>query len=435
MVTMLWVSVAMLIPITNKQEIGNFYSAHFALVAFIILAISILIYSANKKSGNTLLLFYAITYTFFHFGIVPVYLISPEDLGGLGFGLIWWYHKIELVMAAYFSAVVFLAGLATSLVLPIKFKDASRFDAKRNLKLGKFALIGLVFGILIWGAIVSSVGVGAYDRLLEMLAEDSLTGAIGIVHTLIGITFIVAVMEPSTRHKAIFFYGFWSLLAFPSGLRGEVAFPAVIALGLAASQGLVRVTLKRALIGSGFFLAASSAVAQTRISTSGASFLDSISISKGIAELGGSIRASYEVMLWIAKGDTFMLGETYYAPFERLFLRFIPLRERLPASEDYRLMNVLIGERAGPYGFSISAEAFYNFSYMGVALGGVLTGFALRHLGQRSIARNFPMLQLSLGFALFIHIRQDFVTAWSGMLYSILILTSLLFFTRIKTNG
>jgi oligosaccharide repeat unit polymerase len=431
--TLLWMVAFTLNSLMNVDGMGGFYNAHVFIAIYLGFVIFLLRRSANIHPGNYLLLVYGVTYIVFHFGIVAVYLAAPENLEDIGFGLISWYKNFELVMAAYLSAVIFLAGLVTSLALPIRIEARSPSDGNTRLKLGRLALIALLLGIVFWIAIVASTGSSKYDIFLLALADDGLSGIIGVVHTLIGMAFIVAVNEHSTRSKAMLLYGLWSLPAFSIGMRGEVAFPVVMALGLLAGQGVVRVTVMRMLVGSVVFLAMSSAVAQTRISTSEASAIDSISITKGLAELGGSLRPSYEVMLWLEEGDAFRLGDTYYAPFERFFLFIIPLWERLPALEDDRLMNILIGERAGPYGFSISAEAFYNFGYVGVAVAGVLTGFVLRHLGQMSRSRGLPILMSALGFALFIHIRQDFVTAWAGMFFATVVMTSLNFIGRRKT--
>lgn len=423
LVGLAWIAVLALSQIKSTNTSEGFYTAHLLLLCYLALVLFILRSGSAVDVRNSALLMYGVTYIVFHFGIVLVYSIAPGQLEEVGYGLIWWYHDFRPVMSAYYSAAVFLAGFITVLLLPIKNIYSTVHRGHSRAKLSGLAFPGLILSILVWMALVLSAGFGAYDVLLEMLINNGNAGLIGVIHTSIGLMFIFSVVDPSTRRRAILVYGLWSLLAFPTGLRGEVAFPAVMAFAILANQGLVRINMMGIIAGSILFFLLSSAVAVTRISTSDASFLGSVSAIKGIAELGGSIRPSYEVMRWLETGDGLRLGETYYAPFERIFLRIFPLWERLPVEQDFRLMNVLISERAGPYGFSISAEAFYNFGYVGAAAVGFLAGIVLRFLGKASSIT--PVFLTVLAFALFIHIRQDFVTAWAAMVFGLLIIGSL----------
>jgi hypothetical protein len=209
----------------------------------------------------------------------------------------------------------------------------------------------------------------------------------------------------------------WAAVAFPLGLRGGVAFPALFAIGLLASQGVIRLSVSKTIVVMTLFFLISAAVAATRVSTSTASFLESLSFVRGIAEVGGSQRPSYEVMKWLATGDAFRLGETYFAPLERLFLRIFPLWDRPPDEFDLRLMNVLVLDRVGPIGFSISAEAYYNFGAFGSAIIGFIAGTITQNMGKSAAAGHSKLIMIGLCFPIFIHIRQDFVTTWASFLH------------------
>lgn len=403
----------MLLWITTVDTFEDFYTAHLAILAYLAVVLFTLRIASTIDVCDSMLLTYGIGYSVFHFGIVPIYAIAPQELEHLGFNLTLWYTDLKPLMAAYYAAAVFLAGFCTALLFPIKASRNHAFEVSVPIGLSKLALLGFGLSVLAWITIVFSAGFGGYDLLLEGLASSGRGGIIGVIHTAIGLYFVFSVVDPRTRRQALLFYSIWALLAFPIGLRGEVAFPGLVAFGILASQGGVRVSIARIIAIAVLFFALSSAIAVTRVSTSNASFLGSVSVANGLAELGGSIRPSYEVVRWLDGGDLLRMGETYYAPFERFFLGIFPLWDRLPAYEDFRLMNVLIAERAGPYGFSISAEAFYNFGHVGAVVVGILTGLVMRRFGRVAMDRRLPILMTVIGFALFFHIRQSFMSTWS----------------------
>jgi hypothetical protein len=107
-------------------------------------------------------------------------------------------------------------------------------------------------------------------------------------------------------------------------------------------------------------------------------------------ELGGSLRATMAHVEWIEKGDPYLLGATYWAPFDRqIFTRVIPGREQIALEDDARLPQTLMDEREGAVGGSVTGEAYYNFGPIGpfvvLTFVGVLFGWS-ETLAMRSVA-------------------------------------------------
>ena len=130
-----------------------------------------------------------------------------------------------------------------------------------------------------------------------------------------------------------------------------------------------------------------------------------------LTELGGSLIATMAFVDWIEKGDPYLLGSTYWAPFDRQILtRLIPGREPIPLEDDERLPQRLMDEREGSIGGSASGEAYYNFGPMGpfvvLAFVGALFGW-LETLASRSV-----LGCASLGVVMsvfYFHIRGDWL--------------------------
>lgn len=395
----------------------NYYIFH-ATLALVVLIVLLFVYQAQlANKADSILFFFTVGYAVFHFGMVPVYLGVSDSLESVGFNVFAWYENVQLIVAAYSIALTFLIGLVSSVILPVnRGESASEYVAAdgRRVSYGVLAQLGLVFSVLAWFLVVLFVGFQPYDLLLQALEQRGLGALIGLIHTAIGICFVLAVSSAVRLSFGIAVFFLWSAIAFVLGFRGEVAFPVLLAAGVLCVQGRMQLSLWKMVLTALVFLGLSSVVAVFRISTAQDGLLGAMSIARGLAELGGSIRPAYEVAGWIAGGDNFQLGATYFAPFERVFLRFFPIAERVPAELDFRLMNVLIANRAGPYGFSIAAEAYFNYGYFGCVGLGLVVGYFLRALGSVIEAGKLPLFLLLFVFAFFIHIRQSFVTSFGA---------------------
>jgi O-antigen polysaccharide polymerase Wzy len=106
-----------------------------------------------------------------------------------------------------------------------------------------------------------------------------------------------------------------------------------------------------------------------------------------LMELGGSIRATKAYVDWIESGDAYLLGASYWAPFDRqVLVRVIPGREPIPYEKDERVPIRLMDTREGAVGASATGEAYYNFGAVGPFIFymcvGVLFGWLERRGGR-----------------------------------------------------
>jgi hypothetical protein len=107
-----------------------------------------------------------------------------------------------------------------------------------------------------------------------------------------------------------------------------------------------------------------------------------------LMELGGSIRATKAYVDWIESGDAYLLGASYWAPFDRqVLVRVVPGRERIPYELDERVPARQMDSREGAVGASATGEAYYNFGPAGpfifYACVGMLFGW-LERRGERT---------------------------------------------------
>ncbi len=273
-------------------------------------------------------------------------------------------------------------------------------------------IVGAVFltlGIPFWFYWTIRFGaLGSYDNFNIARENTQFTVLINTIHMAIGLGVCLAAMSTDNlRRYSIILFGVWTMVAFPLGLRGEVLFPAAALLAVYSARHRINWMFLGALL---IMIAVASSIVRDTRNTGGEVDSEEITANPfdAVAELGGSLRPVYEVLKWEDEGDDFIWGASYYAPFERLFLRFFPIKRRIPAEEDERLMNVVIKARAGSYGFSPVAEGYRNFAVPGVALVMFIFGLIVRVIDLRGIGWRYSAYAVLVYILLLMNIRNAF---------------------------
>jgi O-antigen polysaccharide polymerase Wzy len=238
------------------------------------------------------------------------------------------------------------------------------------------------------------------------------------IYPLIGAAAMLCAERVRSIKIFLIVFGVWAVPAFFVGLRGEVLFPAALMLPFVMRRTNLRLRIVPVSIASVALLWLISFGRVFRAGSDWAMAIRTASPIDALAELGGSLRPVFEVVRWNHSGIVgWLWGTTYWAPFERFFMRVMPFIDPIPASLDNRLMNVAIGSHAGgAYGFSIAAEAYVNFGYAGAAGVGLLTGYAMRKLGHHFAVTGNGAMSAALAYALFYHIRQGYIGAFGSFI-------------------
>lgn len=360
----------------------------------------------------------------FHFGVILANAIGIDVTNMTGNDLIWRWINSPLYTRAEALAVLGIASF--SLVTVIKSKDMElegaddeeeqEDEAKEDMSdspyyksLKVLSYILLFGGIGYWVFIMSSLGgitalfagYGVYLRFVENYPIIStIYWAIGIGFTLLGV-----LGKRKDMLLGIIVFGLWGGIAFVMGLRGEVMYPAAAFLVTIARQ--VKLPWRpRFFIVPIVLLSLISFVREYRID--GSINENSFNPVFGLMEMGGSLQTVVIAEEWIANGlDKFRYGETIYAPFERIVDR-ITLVPVDASQKDFRLMNVAMTDRNGPYGFSPIAEGFMNMGAAGVAIIMMLLSLFLNFFDARPVSILTDSYLGGIIFILFTFIRNAF---------------------------
>jgi hypothetical protein len=267
----------------------------------------------------------------------------------------------------------------------------------------------LLGGIGYWSFIMASnggiaalfAGYAVYLKFIENYPIISLVyWGIGVGFALLGVLGNKKDILPGFVVFAV-----WGGLAFVMGLRGEVMYPASAFLVTFARQ--VKLPWKpRYIIVPLLLMSLISFVREYRVD--GVIRQESFNPVYGLLEMGGSLQTVVITEEWVAQGlDKFRYGETIYAPFTRMIDK-ITFAKVDAAEKDFRLMNVAMSDRNGPYGFSPIAEGFINMGAAGVAIVMMLLSLFLNFFDSRPVSILTDSYLGGILFILFTFIRNAF---------------------------
>ncbi|MDO8266607.1 MAG: O-antigen polysaccharide polymerase Wzy [Moraxellaceae bacterium] len=392
-------------------------------ITLFVSSIVVLLLAGVNKAASQLYFSFFMVFIIFHLGIPLGAAIAGSDAAASDYLDSWFLQQytvpailsVFLFMASYLLAYLVTFTRRVYVPQPIRLNEF-------HFKILFYVLCVLVF---VWITFVKVVySVQNYSEYYEFAEVGFLQFIYVYFNGLIGFIFVLLCLSGTYRRYGIALFFVWAIFAFPIGLRGGVLFPLAVSVPVLVSRGALRVSLLSAVSGMLVILLAISFVFNYR--GEGSVSADAqINPVAAIIEMGGSLRPVFEVHKWIETQDVnYMLGETYWAPFERTLSKLLPFVGRIESVEDERLMNVMIVKKAGPYGFSIVAEAFINFGWLGVIAIGFVVGCLLRHLDwkiSQSDSEGFSYVDVALAMAIFFHIRQSFVGAYGTFLSAIVV--------------
>lgn len=376
---------------------------------------------------------YLTIFILFHMGLTfTVGLGVVSSVGIIDYISRWYYddlsRKAEFLCsigAASFAVGYFLIRSSTK-------KYVTTTVSFYNSKIG--GIVGSVFLVLavpFWFYWVIRFGaLGSYDNFNTARLNPQFTTLVNSIHMAIGLgVCLAALTSDRLRRFSIALFLLWAAVAFPLGLRGEVLFPASALLAVYSAKYKINWLFLGALL---LAIAVAASVVRDTRNTGGDVDAESVTANPfdAVAELGGSLRPVYEVLKWEDEGDEFIWGASYYAPFERLFLRIFPVKKRLAAEDDERLMNILIVSRAGSYGFSPVAEGYRNFAIPGVMLVLFVFGLMVRIIDIKGVGWRFNAYAILVYILLVMNIRNAFTWVLGNIVIWTVILATIELFLK-----
>ncbi|MGE6229108.1 O-antigen polysaccharide polymerase Wzy [Paenibacillus chitinolyticus] len=380
---------------------------------------------------------YAIYLSLAHLGFVFVDLVfeHSNEIMKTNYNLDWFYKDYRLI-------AVSLSGISiTCFVLCASF--ASKYKAVQNKRLaitndrnnyqiiymGGIALLVFSILFLMYNILTGNLPLFSGYMNYRTAMEDVPGYSIMLFCLSTGITFAFA----SGTRKQIFWSAMIfiipSLLLLISGNRGEVLYPLAAAIGVLFTRG-IRINFKLILGALLLFNVVIPLLQQTRnqeltefdIRETSVSFVDPM------AEIGYTLRPLVYTVGWMQKGEEHAYGSSYLLPINRLASSFVPFIKKSELEGNYYIKPRLPGQ-----GYSVIAEAYFNFGLIGVIIVQIFLALFIVILGERS--SNIPMLALfgAIMAILINNIRNTFIFV-PGQLLLLVGIFCLFFFLGKRKN-
>lgn len=420
-----------------ESELSHLSLRHAALMTVAsAVGIGLLIYRTDSRGTCAFPFLYFLVLSIFHCGLYLTFLLPAGPSSSMTDQVALWFARGPSVRAAYLvnlGLACYAVGYAASqliarqprIALDGQGHSAATFK-EHSRGLAAAGCLATVVATAAW--FVISVLEAGFDFFLgSYLAYLRDTSGSAVTWAYLGIFLGVVLCSLNTRDRfgqiGLLTFGLFAVPAFLLGLRGEVLFPLVTVVGVLGCQR--RLWRDRSFwLACAVVLLAISFVSQARIEGLAAVNRSEVALSpvRAVAEMGFSVRPVATSVKWHEDGaEPYLRGSTYWAPVDRQVKALLDLPVP-PAEVDYRLMNVEIGNRAGPIGGSVIAEAHHNGAAVGVVLVlglcGLIAGFLFRSPhSAASVAFSGLMAALLL-----MHVRNSFapIPVW-GVLGSGLI--------------
>ena len=386
--------------------------------------LGIVIWQAPRGIGAATATYLA-TYGVFHLGLIALIAVYPhfDRLTPIAVNAFWLYadsgrHAANL---AVMGALTFGMGCGVMGLLRPPPERPLHTGANPHLR-RVFLYVGLALTlgfiglfylqILQWGVVGAS-----YRELRE--ARDEM-GMIPVYSGIAWGVIFLAAAGPSRWQRigfGVFLLG-WSPLAFVMGLRGEVLFPVITAFVLLAKKRPAKIPLARiAMLAVVLLLLVSAgktirAVGIQRLY--GAQVAVALDPIMGLGELGGSLAPVEAVIGWIEGGDPYLLGAGYWAALDHQLLPKLILGYSPPRLRDDPRVPVISkrgvrGSGWRAFGFSVIADAYYNFGVFGVLAVMFVTGCIIGALDRLPVTPYRQALCGVLFYPFLVQVRNFFL--------------------------
>jgi hypothetical protein len=333
---------------------------------------------------------YLVLFWMFHFGLTFTAAVAPTVLSPFEDWEVAWMYWPN-VRLAMILGVIGAAGFVSGLVLTSRQPGTTQVVRPRDPDPVLYSVGWIVMMAGLGGALFALVAGGGLD-ILGLGYGEFRTGLLTIwFQTFVDLSQLGCVLALCGAGgngwvKPLLAWAPLGVLMLLIGLRGQTLVPAAVFAIVLARRGVHfnRGALVAAVI------AATVAIPMIRtvrnVGLANASQVDwrGTSPLETFTELGSTLRAVRAYVDWIEDGDEYLLGATYWAPFDRqVVAHLVPGRTSIPYEDDTRLPERLI-ELEGAIGLSATGEAYYNFGVPGPFLYFAFVGVIIGWLDRRA---------------------------------------------------
>lgn len=244
----------------------------------------------------------------------------------------------------------------------------------------------------------------------------------------VGTTFTLATGSYAQIRRHLIWILIPSFLLLITGNRGEIFYAAASSAAILSLRGFV-FRFRSILMGVFILFVLIPSIRQIRHIALPERDIGGISLNltDGIMELGYQVRPLALTIQWIRNGEPLAYGGTYLLPIQRIIALALPFIEREPI-EGNRLN---IAGRVAGMGYSVIAEAYFNFGEVGLVIIMACIGYFLTLANRASSTRSLALYG-AITAVLINSLRNTFIFV-PGQVIIVLILFQLALLFKPKT--
>lgn len=344
-----------------------------------------------------------------------------------------WYYSSSSTPSTILSALS-IASFAVGASISAFSRRAPRVAILERKGDQGVYLVGMVLLLAAAAYLLGALLLGPLSITMSYLEYRSAIAALPgyewfIFALAVGITFTLATGSPTQRTWALSVFVPIALVLLLTGNRGEVFYPALAAVGVMGTRGY-RVDWRIIALGALSFFVVIPTIQHLRSVSLSEASLSRVVFSPfdPLTEMGFTLRTVVVTFDWIRNGEHYAYGQTYILPILRLIGRLIPFYER-PEIVGTRFA---VNDRTPRMGYSVVAESYFNFGWVGVIVVLGIIGFVLSWIGDRARTTRQLALSGAIAATLINNIRNSFIfvpgqiTAACGLVLVALVVKSLL---------
>lgn len=326
---------------------------------------------ALYKRRQGFLLSYLIYLFLTHFGIFIVYIFTDNPFIQGNYNADWFLF--DLPSLYFISTIGILAFMITSLLLK-NDQGIYRLKSSKNLLFLGYVFISLfTFGfiyLILSGQISLTLSYGEFHSSLSQIPNYEYL----ILIFSLGIVFVFTNVDIKNIKAPLFMLVIPVLLLLITGNRGEIFYPLLAALGSLINRGF-KINYKYIIVILIVFFIVFPFVSETRNADDISLDEINIGLSSSLVEVGYTVRPLSYTILWDNLGEEKGRGISYFVAVQRQVANFLPIDKM-----DYENKAYSFRDRLPTMGFSVIAEAFYNFGRIGVIFVMILIALILNSL-------------------------------------------------------
>lgn len=323
-----------------------------------------------------------------HYGIFLVNVFTENPFYNSPFKYDWYYFNLTKSQAIVSIFIIIFALFST--LMPKQNKDSLEVSYSKRMSIAVVGYLCIIYFTIYYFILIylNKINIGENYSEMHSRLGDIPFYELSILIFAVGICFILSVIKFDKLKVFLLIVSMPSFLLLVTGNRGELFYPLLAGLGILILRKF-KLNFKIIMLMIMVFFILFPLIKEFRNINNNNYDGRRIDISSSLIEIGYTLRPVSYIVLWDDMREPKGNGISYYVPLQRQVANFLG-KERIT----YENQPYSFRERLPTMGFSVVAEAYYNFRILGMIMIPIIISIILYSLSR---SKNIYILSLGTG--------------------------------------